>query len=36
MHWTTEQGLINLQDSINNNHTFAISTLHKTVEAILQ
>ena len=29
MHWTTEQGLINLQDSINNNHTFAISTFTK-------
>ena len=29
MHWTTEQGLINLQDSINTGHTFAISTFTK-------
>ena len=29
MHWTNEQGLKNLQDSINNNHTYAISTFTK-------
>jgi hypothetical protein len=29
LHWTTEQGLINLQDSINQNHTYAISTFTK-------
>jgi len=29
MHFTTQQGLINLQDSINNNRTFAISTFTK-------
>lgn len=29
MHWTTEQGLLNLQDSINNHHTYAISTFTK-------
>jgi hypothetical protein len=29
MHWTTEQGLINLQDSINTGHTYAISTFTK-------
>lgn len=29
LHWTTEQGLMNLQDSINNQHTYAISTFTK-------
>jgi len=29
MHWTTEQGLIDLQDSINNQHTYSISTFTK-------
>ena len=29
MHWTSMQGLINLQDSINNQHTYAISTFTK-------
>jgi len=29
LHWTDEQGLINLQDSINQNHTYAISTFTK-------
>jgi hypothetical protein len=29
MHWTSKQGLINLQDSIDNHHTYAISTFTK-------
>lgn len=29
LHWTSEQGLINLQDSINTGHTYAISTFTK-------
>jgi len=28
-HWTTEQGLKNIEDSINSNHTYAISTFTK-------
>jgi len=28
-HWTTEQGMRNIQDSINNQHTYAISTFTK-------
>ena len=29
MHWTSKQGLVNLQDSIDNHHTYAISTFTK-------
>ena len=29
LHWTSKQGLVNLQDSIDNNHTYAISTFTK-------
>jgi hypothetical protein len=28
-HWTTKQGMKNIQDSIDNNHTYAISTFTK-------